>query len=147
MKTLAPSRKSRPFIVLLIAVAALAAACGSSEEPQKLVLVWAEEFGVDGAPDTATWGYEVGQIRNQEAQYYTEARLENVRVEGGNLVIEARKEDFAGAHYTSGSINTLGKREFFRGRVEVRAKIPTGRGSWPAIWMMGTNIPQAGWPE
>ncbi len=145
MPTLSPTLGL--FAVLLVAVAALAAACGSSEEPQKLVLVWAEEFGIDGAPDPAAWGYEVGLIRNQEAQYYTEGRLENVRVEGGNLVIEARKEDYSGAHYTSGSINTLGKREFFRGRIEVRARIPTGRGSWPAIWMMGTNIPQAGWPE
>lgn len=143
----ARSRISGPIAVLFLTAAALAMACATPEAPRKLVLVWAEEFGADGAPDAATWGYEVGMIRNQEAQYYTEGRPENVRVEAGNLVIESRKEDYAGAHYTSGSVNTLGKREFFRGRVEVRAKIPTGRGSWPAIWMMGTNIPQAGWPE
>jgi beta-glucanase (GH16 family) len=133
--------------VLLFAVAALAAACATPAEPAKLVLVWFEEFDGDGAPDAGTWGYEVGMIRNQEAQYYTAGRLENVRVEDGSLIIESRHEDYAGAYYTSGSVNTLGKREFFRGRIEVRAKIPTGRGSWPAIWMMGTNIPQVSWPE
>jgi len=136
----------KPFIPLLLA-AALALSCAAPEEPPEPVLVWAEEFSADGPPDPAVWSYEVGLIRNQEAQYYTEGRLENARVEGGNLVIESRKEEYAGAHYTSASVNTLGKREFFRGRIEVRAKIPTGRGSWPAIWMMGTNIPQAGWPE
>ena len=134
------------MLILLVALAGLAAACAAGESPPRLKLVWAEEFNVAGAPDPATWGYETGLIRNQEAQYYT-ARPENVRVESGCLVIESRKEDYAGAAYTSASVNTLGKREFFYGRIEVRAKIPTGVRSWPAIWMMGTDIPQAGWPE
>jgi beta-glucanase (GH16 family) len=133
------------FVLALAGVQA--ASCGSPAPPEKLKLVWAEEFDADGLPNPAVWGYEAGMIRNQEAQYYTAGRPENARIEGGCLVIEARKEDFAGAKYTSASVNTLAKREFFRGRVEVRAKIPTGVGSWPAIWMMGTDIPRVGWPE
>jgi beta-glucanase (GH16 family) len=135
-------------ILLVLTIAAvLALSCSPPEDPQELKLVWAEEFSADGPPDPAVWSYEVGMIRNQEAQYYTAGRLENARVEGGCLVIESRKEDYAGAKYTSASVNTLGKREFFQGRIEIKAKIPTGRGSWPAIWMMGTNISQVGWPE
>jgi len=137
-----------PGFVLLLALAALTlASCAAPDAPSKLELVWAEEFNADGPPDPATWGYEVGFIRNQEAQYYTAGRAENARVEGGCLVIESRHEDYAGASYTSASVNTLGKKEFFCGRIEVRAKIPTGVGSWPAIWMMGTDITRAGWPE
>jgi beta-glucanase (GH16 family) len=133
-----------PF--LLILAAAQVISCTTKETSQRLKLVWSEEFSADGPPDTAVWSYEVGMIRNQEAQYYTVGRLENARVEGGSLVIESRKEDYAGAHYTSASVNTLGKKEFFHGRIEVRAKIPTGVGSWPAIWMMGTDVATVGWP-
>lgn len=126
-------------------------------------LVWADEFDKAGAPDPERWTPEVGMIRNQEAQYYTAGRKENVRVEGGKLVIEARKEKFANprhtpgqtndwrrlefAEYTSGSITTRGKFEPRYGRIEVRAKIPSARGVWPAIWMLGTNISQVGWPR
>lgn len=137
----------RTTALIGLAAAGLVASCGEPEPVPRLNLVWSEEFAVAGPPDPSTWGSETGLIRNQEAQYYTEARPENARVENGALVIEARKEEYAGAHYTSASLNTLGKREFFRGRIEVRAKIPTGTGSWPAIWMMGTNIGGVGWPE
>lgn len=131
----------------IVLLAAQIVSCGAPENTQKLTLVWSEEFSTDGLPGASIWSYEVGLIRNQEAQYYTAGRLENARVEGGCLVIESRKEDYAGAHYTSASVNTLGKRQFFRGRIEVRAKIPTGVGSWPAIWMMGTDVTTVGWPE
>lgn len=120
-------------VVLLAVWTGQAASCSSDVAPRKAKLVWSEEFETSGLPDPLVWGCEVGMIRNQEAQYYTQARTENARVENGCLVIEARKEDYAGAHYTSASLNTLGKREFFRGRIEVRARIPTGAGSWPAI--------------
>jgi beta-glucanase (GH16 family) len=108
-------------------------------------LVFADEFDAPGALDPAKWGYEIGYIRNDEKQSYT-SRSENVRAEGGSLVIEGRKEAYQGYGYTSASINTLGRFEFLYGRVEVRAKIPTGNGSWPAIWMLGTNRTQVGWP-
>jgi beta-glucanase (GH16 family) len=108
-------------------------------------LVFADEFDAPGALDPAKWGYEIGYVRNEEKQYYT-SRSENVRAEGGNLLIEGRKEAYQGYGYTSSSINTRGRFEFQYGRVEVRARLPAGNGTWPAIWMLGTNISQAGWP-
>ena len=144
---------------LLIALA-LTSAAGASEWK----LVWSDEFDKPGLPDPAKWTYEVGFIRNRELQYYTKARKENVRVENGMLVIESRKERFENpnyqpdsrsrrwnvsrqyADYTSASVTTSGKAAWCYGRIEVRAKLPTGRGTWPAIWMLGTNIRKVGWP-
>jgi beta-glucanase (GH16 family) len=97
---------------------------------------------------TTKWGYEEGLLRNNEKQYYTKDRIENCYEENGNLVIESKKENYKDASYTSASINTLGKYSFTGNiRVEVRAKIPDGKGIWPAIWMLGTNIPTVGWPR
>ena len=110
-------------------------------------LVWNDEFDRPGLPDPKKWGYEVGLIRNKELQFYTNGRKENARVEGGKLIIEARKEDFQGSHYTSASLNTLGKFAFEYGRVEVRAKLPRTLGSWPAIWMLGEDRTTVGWPR
>lgn len=109
-------------------------------------LVWSDEFDVDGLPDTSRWTYEEGFLRNNEAQYYTRARRENARVEGGHLIIEARKEPYRGAEITSASLTTQGRAAWTYGRIEVRAKLPTGRGTWPAIWMLGTNITEVDWP-
>jgi beta-glucanase (GH16 family) len=109
-------------------------------------LVWSDEFDKEGAPDPAKWDFEVGLVRNQEKQYYTKGRPENARVEGGHLVIEARKEDWEKAKYTSASLVTKGKASWTGGRVEVRAKLPQGRGTWPAIWMLGESIGKVGWP-
>ncbi|MCW5981275.1 MAG: glycoside hydrolase family 16 protein [Bryobacteraceae bacterium] len=115
-------------------------------------LVWSDEFDAPGAPDPAKWKYEQGYLRNGESQYYTTGRPENARVENGALVIEARKEAYptaAGgqAEYTSASLITDGTAAWRYGRVEVRAKLPTGRGTWPAIWMLGSNIHQVDWPN
>jgi len=110
-------------------------------------LVWADEFDKGPAPDEKSWSYETGYVRNKESQFYTENRRENARVEGGKLVIEARKDNFEGKPITSASLHTRGKRPMLYGRIEVRAKIPTGRGTWPAIWTLGENIRQVGWPK
>ena len=115
------------------------------QAPAGWTLVFADEFDKAGAPDPAKWDYELGYIRNKEAQFYT-SRPENVRVEGGHLVIEGRKESHEGFAYTSASVNTRGRFEFLYGRVEVRAKLPAGRGAWPAIWTLGTNRGQVRWP-
>ncbi|MBC7566096.1 MAG: glycoside hydrolase family 16 protein [Pedobacter sp.] len=111
-------------------------------------LIWSEEFNYKGLPNPKKWGYETGFVRNSEKQYYTKDRLENAEVNGGNLIITSIKEDYQGAFYTSASINTLGKQSFEGNiRVEIKAKLPTGKGIWPALWMMGTNVNQVGWPK
>lgn len=110
-------------------------------------LVWSEEFDYKGLPDPAKWTYETGFVRNKELQLYTARRKENARVEDGCLVIEARKDDYRLNPISSASVTTEGKAWWLYGRIEVRAKIPTGRGSWPAIWMMGINRPKVGWPK
>lgn len=113
-------------------------------------LVWSDEFDQPGRPDPARWTYERGLVRNGEAQYYTVDRPENARVENGLLVIEARREDWPPdrkrASYTSASLTTKDRHAWAGGRIEARAKIPAARGTWPAIWMLGTNIPSVGWP-
>lgn len=116
-----------------------------SEAPQ-WQLVWSDEFDYSGLPDSTKWQYEVGKIRNNEEQYYAEARLRNTRVENGHLIIEAHREESKIAEYSSGSITTQGRQTWTYGRIEVKAKVPTGVGTWPAIWMLGKNIPEAGWP-
>ena len=120
----------------------------------EMKLVWSDEFDKPGLPDPAKWGYEEGYVRNKESQYYTVSRPENARVENGLLVIEARKEKFAYsakgkqgvADYTSASVTSRHKASWTYGRIEVKAKLPAGRGTWPAIWMLGNNIDKVGWP-
>lgn len=114
---------------------------------QEWQLVWSDEFDYKGLPDPEKWNYEVGMIRNKESQYYTQGNPDNARVEDGVLIIEAVKEDFKGANYTSASLITNGKKEFLYGKLEVRAKLPTGVGMWPAIWMLGNRRKDVGWPE
>ena len=130
---------------------------------KKYELVWADEFNYKGKPDPKKWGYETGYLRNHELQYYT-GRKENVRVENGNLLIEARRENFKNkdfksftdknwrfnkefSGYTSASVTTQNLAEWTYGKLEVRAKLPRGIGSWPAIWMLAANIGEVGWPK
>lgn len=143
--------KTLTVLILLLCTKSLQAqesdATASKTTKPKWKLLWADEFNYQGLPDSTIWGYEVGYIRNKESQYYTYRRSENVRVENGTLIIESRKEEYKDFHYTSGSINTLDKRSFVGDfRVEICAKLPEGKGIWPAIWMMGTNRKQLGWP-
>lgn len=119
---------------------------GTTTPPTGWKLVWFDEFDGTGLPDSTRWGYEVGYVRNNELQYYTQARLENARRENGQLIIEARKDGWQGHDITSASIVTKDRKSFLYGRIEVRAKLPTGKGTWPAFWMLGTDIGQVGWP-
>jgi beta-glucanase (GH16 family) len=117
-------------------------------------LVWSDEFNTDGLPDTNKWDYDTDRNRlgwyNGELQYYARSRLENAKVEGGSLVITARREnlstaaDYGGQNYTSARLVTRGKASWTYGFVEVRAKLPCGGGTWPAIWTLGTG---GRWPE
>jgi PKD repeat protein len=110
-------------------------------------LVWSDEFNVNGAPDPAKWGYDLGAggWGNAELENYT-SRPENVVVQGGVLQIKALKENYNGSAYTSARLLSKNKFSFRYGRVEASAKLPAGVGTWPAIWMLGNNISTAGWP-
>lgn len=112
-------------------------------------LVWSDEFDTPGLPDTTKWGYDVGGngFGNNELQFYTRRRAENARIEAGKLIIEARKENYQGSAYTSARLLTRDKITWTYGRIEAYAKLPKGRGTWPAVWMLGKNISTAGWPR
>jgi beta-glucanase (GH16 family) len=114
---------------------------------QKWVQVWGDEFNTPGLPDTAKWTYEVGKLRNDELQYYTVKREENARIQDTVLIIEARKEAYMGANYTSASLISRFKGDWLYGKFEIRAKVPGGKGTWPAIWMMPTDNEYGGWPK
>ncbi|PRX48106.1 family 16 glycosylhydrolase [Salegentibacter salegens] len=125
---------------------------GEEEEPEEFQteyenLVWEQDFDTDGPVDSSIWNFEIGNNNgwgNQEAQYYTE---DNALIEGGNLVITAKAEDTNEFDYSSSRITTKDNFEFQYGRVEARAKLPEGAGTWPAIWMLGSNFDEVGWPE
>jgi beta-glucanase (GH16 family) len=113
-------------------------------------LVMADEFSVNGAPDSKIWGYDIGTGSNGwgngELQYYTN-RTENVTVQNGYMIITAKKESFNGSSYTSARLLTKGKFEQAYGRYEARIKVPYGQGIWPAFWMLGANSATVAWPK
>jgi len=126
-------------------------------------MVWSDEFEYKGLPDKTKWDYEEGFVRNKEMQYYTCAREGNARVENGLLVIEGRKEQLLNSNYkpgsdfwkenreftqyTAASLITLNRASWTYGRIEVRAKLPQGKGVWPAIWTLGVNRSEVRWPQ
>lgn len=134
-----------------------AASDGGGTVPDGYRLVWADEFDIDGAPDPKNWNYETGFARNEELQWY---QPDNATVKDGMLVIEARKERVANpdyragssdwktsrqyAEYTSTSMTTSGLQSWLFGRLEMRARIPTGAGMWPAWWTLGVS---GEWPS
>lgn len=114
-------------------------------------LVWNDEFEYTGLPDSSKWNYAVGGHGwgNNELQYYTYARKENAFVENGVLTITAIKEKFEENDYTSTRLISKGKGDWQHGRFEIRAKVPDGIGTWPAIWMMPSDwsFGQGQWPD
>jgi beta-glucanase (GH16 family) len=112
-------------------------------------LVWSDEFNYSGLPDNAKWGYDIGGRGwgNNELQYYTNADTNNAIVGKGILSIIARKQQYENREYTSARLVTRGKAEWSNCRVEIRAKLPKGRGTWPAGWMLGANLEKVGWPQ
>lgn len=150
----------RTFI-LIVSVLIMSHTIANAQQWQ---LVWSDEFDYTGLPNPEKWGYEEGFVRNHEMQYYTKTRLENARVENGMLIIEGRKEQFPNPKYKAGSTNWKEQREFAQytaaslvtrdkhewqyGRFEVRAKLPKGKGVWPAIWTLGSKRNTGlGWPR
>ncbi|MDT7838135.1 glycoside hydrolase family 16 protein [Aquabacterium sp. OR-4] len=116
-------------------------------------LVWADEFDRDGLPDPRRWAYDTGMNKqgwhNREQQYYSGPRADNAEVRAGRLVITARLEerrdqaDWGGQRYSSTRLVTLGRQDWTYGFFEVRAKLPCGLGTWPAIWMLNSALD---WP-
>jgi beta-glucanase (GH16 family) len=143
-------------IILVLAIV-IAASCKNKETatvnqaPDGWKLVWSDEFNNNGLPDSNYWAYDIGGHGwgNQEKQYYTGSRLENARIENGVLIIEARKEKMDSNDYTSARLITRGKNEWLFGRFEIRAKLPKGVGTWPAIWMLAgkQNYGDSYWPQ
>lgn len=124
-------------------------ACLSKVAAQtKKKLVWSDEFNYQGLPDPSKWNYDTGGHGwgNHELQNYTYKKLNNARVENGKLVIEARKEMRGKNAYSSSRLVTKGKGDWTYGHIDVRARLPKGRGTWPAIWMLGSATPLK-WPD
>ncbi len=143
--------------LLTITFTLILIACNTAEKKEnsqqenpaaKRELVWMDEFEDNGLPDSAKWNYDTGGHGwgNNELQYYTANRAENARVENGFLIIEARKEKWEERDYTSARLITKGKGDWKYGRIETRAKIPAGLGTWPAIWMLASTNP-LNWPD
>ena len=119
----------------------------TNKDPQfETTPFWEDNFDIEGAPDTSKWTFETGGSGwgNNELQYYTNGS--NANVAGGNLIITARRESYSGMDYTSSRMITKDKGDFLYGRIEVRAKLPKGRGTWPAIWMLYSKNNYGGWP-
>ena len=109
--------------------------------------IWSDEFNINGATDTNKWTLQLwapGRVNN-ELQSYTD-RPENVIVEGGLLKIKAIREKYGTGDFTSARLESNGKFDFTFGKIVIRAKVPTGVGTWPAVWMLGSNISSVGWP-
>lgn len=137
------------LLLLLTAVATAAKAQAPVDKGWKFesAPVWADEFDYTGAPDSTRWGYDIGGNGwgNNELQYYTNS-TDNASVANGILTITARKEAKEERKYTSARLVTKNKGDFLYGRFEIRAKLPAGRGTWPAIWMLPTDWEYGGWP-
>jgi beta-glucanase (GH16 family) len=109
--------------------------------------MWEDDFNTNGVPDPTKWSFEVGGggWGNNELQYYTSG--ENAVVANGNLTIQAKKENYQGRLYTSSRMITKGKGDWQYGRFEVKAKLPKGKGTWPAIWMLSSDNTYGTWPS
>ncbi len=116
------------------------------------VLVWSDEFEGKGFPDESKWNYDLGDgcpdncgWGNNELQYYTKDP-KNIGVENGKLVIHARKDSVGSKAFSSAKLISRAKGDWLYGRIEISAKLPQGKGTWPAIWMLPTDWKYGGWP-
>ncbi len=114
-------------------------------------LVWVDEFNTTGLPDSTKWNYDTrGNTYgwgNNEAQWYNVANLQNTQLSDGTLKITARQEPTSGKNYSSGRLTSKSKGDWKYCKVEVRAKLPSGNGTWPAIWMLSSDNTYGGWPK
>jgi beta-glucanase (GH16 family) len=135
--------------LLLFSLVTAFASCNRKINGKDTDLIWADEFNGHEPPNATKWTFDIGTgdwgWGNNELQSYT-SRAKNVRLLNGKLVIEAHKEDYEDSKYTSARVITKGKASWVHKRIAIRAKLPSGRGTWSAIWMLGDNIEEIGWP-
>ena len=140
-------------VIVFLMFISLVSGCNSKKSDKKsndYQLVWSDEFDNNGLPDSTKWKYDTegnsAGWGNREEQFYTIGRKENAHLENGHLNITAIREDFEGKKYTSARL--VSKTDWKYGRIEVRAKLPDGLGTWPAIWMMpgGWSFNDGNWP-
>ena len=125
------------------------ATCPELDDSDGYLPVWCDEFNYEGLPDSSKWSYDVGGHGwgNNELQYYTESDLDNASVSDGHLTIKAIKENVGSNTYTSARLVTREKGDWLYGKIQVKAKLPSGNGTWPAIWMLPTDWAYGGWPH
>nr|WP_321409530.1 glycoside hydrolase family 16 protein [uncultured Carboxylicivirga sp.] len=135
-------------ILVLFVLSGLLHSCNNNGSYQ---LVWSDEFEYSGLPDSTKWSYDIEGNAwgwgNNELQTYTSADINNAEVLNGKLFITAVKEDSISKPYTSARLISKGKGDWLYGKIEVKAKLPGGKGIWPAIWMLPTDWEYGGWPE
>ncbi len=135
------------WLILTIALLALLLGCKASTES---IYTWQEEFDYEGLPDSSKWTYDVGGNGwgNKELQYYTDTRIENAFVSDGTLKIQVIRENIEGMQYSSARLVSRGRYDFGYGRIDIRARVPEGKGTWPALWMMPKDwkFEDGGWP-
>lgn len=125
-------------IILFFLCIIISSALSAQEEFDKWKIVWSDEFNYNGAPDPTKWSCLTGDLKwNNDKQFYTKSA--NTEVKGGNLVVTAKKEDYENNKYTSALLRTIDNGDWLYGKIEIRAKLPTGTGIWPAIWLKPTD--------
>ncbi len=128
----------------------------TNSDTQDYSMVWSDEFNVDGIPDSLKWSFDIGNgcdlpcgcgWGNAESQYYSDRKKENAKVVDGYLIVTAKKEPNNKTEYSSARLVTKGKGDWKYGKIDIRAKIPSGTGIWPAIWMLPSKNHYGGWPK
>lgn len=160
------SKLSILFLSVFFSVSVMSSCSGQKDTPKPVIAgtttvipvdkgwnfetnpVFADEFSNIGKPDSSKWTYDIGGNGwgNNELEYYTNAAA-NASVANGILTITTKKEAYNNMNYTSARLVSKGTGSLLYGRVEVRAKIPTGRGMWPAIWMLSDESTYGSWPK
>ncbi|MFC4874309.1 glycoside hydrolase family 16 protein [Negadavirga shengliensis] len=134
----------------IASIAVLSQSDETLEFKKQMELVWSDEFDYEGLPDSTKWSFDIQGNEwnwgNNELQWYTDSKVENAVVSDGTLKITARKEKTGNKEYSSARLRTLGKGDFKYGFFEVKAKLPKGNGTWPAIWML-PSAPGKDWPS
>lgn len=142
----------------LILISLFISVCFRSDTPvnkysqkEQWKLVWHDEFNYKGLPDSSKWNFDTAgnayDWGNQEAQFYTDKDTSNAYVDGKSLTITALRKNVGKKKYTSARLTSKNKGDWKYGKLEIRAKVPTGRGTWPAIWMLPTDEKFGGWPK